>query len=243
MDQARAGTQLPGVENEIGMRIRAALFDMDGTLAYTLEDIAGAMNRVLSRRGYPTLPVEAYGRLVSEGIPALVTRALPPENRDAGTVALCTKSFDQEYAGQVGVRARAYPGIREMLDALAARGVKRAVFSNSQDDLVRRLALGLFPAGTFEVVRGAKDGIPPKPDPQGALAVAASLGVRPQEFLYLGDSGVDMQTAIAASMFPVGALWGYRSREELLTSGAKALIDHPQGLLAWLEGVDLGPKG
>ncbi|MGA2110887.1 MAG: HAD family hydrolase [Anaerolineales bacterium] len=225
------------------MRIRAALFDMDGTLAYTLEDIAQAMNQVLTRRGYPSLPVEDYRRLVSEGIPALITRALPPEGRDPETIVVCTKSFDREYARQLGVRARVYPGVSETLEALVARGVKRAVLSNSQDELVRLLASGLFPAGTFEVVRGAQDGVPPKPDPRGALAVAASLKVRPEEFLYLGDSGVDMQTATAASMFPVGALWGYRSREELLAGGARVLIDRPQGLLELLEGTVISRKG
>jgi phosphoglycolate phosphatase len=215
---------------------------MDGTLAYTLEDIAQAMNNVLAGRGLPTLPVQDYGRLVSEGIPALVTRALPSEQRDPGTIALCIRSYDREYARQLGVRTRVYLGVPAMLEGLAARGVKGAVCSNSQDVLVRRLVLDLFPATTFEAVRGAQDGVPRKPDPRGVLEIAASLGVRPEEFLYLGDSGVDMQTAAAASMFPVGALWGYCSREELLAGGARALIDRPQALLELLQSLGAGPK-
>jgi len=222
------------------MKIRAALFDLDGTLAYTLEDIAEAMNRVLAERRYPVLPVEEFGKLVSEGLLALITRALPPQGRDLNTIAACTKEYDAEYARQLGLRARVYPGIQEALEGLAARGIKRAVLSNSQDALVRRLVSRLFPVGTFELVRGAQDNVPPKPDPRGALAIAADLEVRPEEVLYLGDSGVDMQTAAGAAMFPVGVLWGYRFREELLAGGAKALVERPQEILDLLEGTVVG---
>jgi phosphoglycolate phosphatase len=162
----------------------------------------------------------------------LLRRALPaPLGDDEATVAACVREMRASYGRD---RTRAYPGIAELLDELVARGVALAVLSNKAEELVRPLVAELLGRWRFAAVRGARPGAPKKPDPAEALAIARALALAPDQVLYLGDSGIDMQTAVAAGMFPVGALWGFRAADELRAGGARALCARPEELLALL---------
>jgi phosphoglycolate phosphatase len=217
------------------VRFDAVLFDLDGTLLDTLDDIADAANGVLSSHGYPTHEVDAFRLFVGEGARTLVYRVLPPEARDDATVDRMYAEFRREYALNWNAKTRPYDGIPEMLDGVVGRKLKIAVLSNKPDDFTRRCVVELLPRWRFDVVLGHHDGIPAKPDPAGALAVARDLGTPPERIAYLGDSSIDMKTAVASGMFPIGVLWGFRSREELEKNGALALIAKPSELFALID--------
>ena len=216
------------------MHFKAIVFDLDGTLLDTLEDIANSANTVLARHGFPTHNLDDYRNFVGDGVTTLITRVLPGEKRHDDTIAECVRAFREEYSRNWNVKTTPYDGVAEMLDELAARHLKLAVLSNKPDDFTKKCVIELLPDWTFEIVLGLHSGIPPKPDPTGARQIAEHLSVPPSRILYVGDSGVDMKTAIAAGMFPVGVLWGFRSREELQDNGAQALIQRPQDILAVL---------
>ncbi len=220
---------------------KAVIFDLDGTLVDTLGDIAASMNAALAGRGYPTHARDEYRGLVGWGLRALAASALPPEARDEATVEACYAAALAAYLEKPTVHTRPYPGVRELLAALASRGIPCAVLSNKADAVVRVVVDSVLSAHAFCAVRGERPGIPHKPDPTSALDVASCLGADPREVLYLGDSGVDMKTARAAGFFAVGASWGFRDREELVRDGAEVVIDHPLELLRLLDagrGID-----
>jgi phosphoglycolate phosphatase len=218
------------------MTYKAALFDLDGTLLDTLDDLGDSMNAVLSARGYPTHPIRAFTEFVGDGVQNLVRRALPP---DAGSnealVAEMTPLMRAEYARRWKDKTRPYDGIPEMLEALSERGLRLAVLSNKPHPATVEVVDHFFPRGRFEAVFGARPDVPIKPDAGAALDVARRLGIPPGEFLYLGDTNTDMQTATAAGMYAVGALWGFREAAELLESGARVLINHPRDFLSLLD--------
>jgi phosphoglycolate phosphatase len=215
---------------------KATIFDLDGTLADTIEDIANAVNRMLSRRGLPEHNLARYKLMVGEGFRNLVTRALPDNLRDENYIEGARAEASADYALRCLERSAPYPGIRELLAALAAKGVAFAVLSNKPDALTKKVIAGLFPEESFAFVRGEMEGFPRKPDPASALDLCARMGASPDETLYLGDSGVDMKTATAAGFTALGALWGFRGEKELSEAGADALLDKPLDLLQYLDG-------
>jgi len=213
------------------MKYRAVLFDLDGTLLDTLQDLAGATNKGLSCLGFPQHRVEAYKYFVGAGREEMALRALPEEHRDAVTVSRLVEHINREYADHWADHTRPYAGVPELLDALTARGTKTAVLSNKPQNFTELMVSRLLSSWQFEIVAGSLPAVPKKPDSTAALKIVRQMNTRASEFLYLGDSGIDMQTAVNAGMYPVGALWGYRTAEELKASGAKALIDKPTALL------------
>ncbi|MDO9530189.1 MAG: HAD family hydrolase [Syntrophales bacterium] len=213
------------------MHFQAVIFDLDGTLLDTLEDIANSANSMLTGYGFPAHEVDAYRYFVGDGVTMLVSRVLPAEKRNDDTIAECIKVFREIYSRSWNVNTRMYAGIPELLDALTVKRVKMAILSNKPDDFTKLCVNELLPNWSFEMILGQRDGIPQKPDPRGAHEIAENLGISPERFLYLGDTGVDMKTAINAKMFPVGALWGFRPPDELRKHGAKALIEQPMELL------------
>jgi phosphoglycolate phosphatase len=217
------------------MTTAAVLFDLDGTLLDTLEDIATAVNRALVSLGFPLHPKNAYRYFVGEGIGELARRALPENRRGAEDVKACLAAISREYGGGLLVKTKPYPGIPELLAALVKRNIRCAVVSNKPHELTLRSVGTLFPGVVFGAVLGERKGVPPKPDPKVALEAVSTLGAAPPECVYVGDSGIDMKTAAAAGMYPVGALWGFRDKEELIANGAKALIKHPMDLLKLLD--------
>jgi len=213
------------------LKYKAVLFDLDGTLIDSVEDIGDAANRVLSNRNLPTHPVSTYRLFVGEGVKVLFTRALPAEKRNQDFIDTCLKEFIEDYRHNYNVKSKLYDGIPELLDTLKARSLKIAVLSNKPDSITKDCVASLLATWNFDVVFGQRDSVPRKPDPQGAFEVAEKLAIPPSDFLYLGDTAVDMKTAVAAGMFPVGVLWGFRPLSELAENGAKTIIDAPAQLL------------
>ncbi len=216
------------------MKYKAVVFDLDGTLLDTLEDLANAMNHTLEDRGFPTHPVKAYRHFVGNGAAKLVARALPPENQGRELVADCVKAFLDEYDRNWNRKTGLYEGVAELLDALTLNQTPMAVFTNKPHDFAKLCVQEFLSKWQFEPMFGQREGYPMKPDPAVPNEIARMLGIPPEHFLYLGDSDTDMKTAINAKMFPVGALWGFRSEKELLESGAAAMIRHPTDLLQWV---------
>jgi phosphoglycolate phosphatase len=213
------------------MNFKAVIFDLDGTLLDTLEDIADAANHVLLQRGFPTHDMDAYRHFVGDGVNILFARVLPEEKQNEELVAQCVAAFREAYGHHWNVKTKPYDRVPEMLDGLVARGFKMAVLSNKPDDFAKKCVSELLSKWQFKVVYGAQDGIPRKPNPGMALRIAKLVVVEPDHILYLGDTAIDMETAVAAGMFPVGALWGFRTAEELRNSGAEKVISLPQDLL------------
>lgn len=213
------------------MAIKAVLFDLDGTLTNTLDDIANAMNRALRLHGIPEFPVDDYRYLVGDGVRKLAERACRGRNDLTDSVR---ETYQAYYQAHAQIMTAPYDGVTEMLNALTEQGIRLAVFSNKPHQDTCRVVRHYFPDVHFDVVRGQMEGTPVKPDPAGALAIAAEMSLRPVEFAYLGDTGTDMRCAVRAGMRPVGVLWGFRPKEELLASGAELLIEHPSQLLSML---------
>ena len=216
------------------MQFRAVLFDLDGTLLNTLKDIGNAVNRVLAGKGFPVHELDAYRYFVGDGTAMLINRALPEEERNDDVIRACLSEYLEDYGRNWNVRTKPYEGIPEMLDALNDRGLKMAILSNKPHEFTKQCATELLSNWNFDVVIGQRNGVPPKPDPAGALEVAKLLNILPADFLYIGDSGVDMKTAVASGMFPVGVLWGFRSMGELKDNGSLALVDRPSEILSLL---------
>lgn len=210
------------------------IFDLDGTLLNTLEDLADAMNSVLISRGWPTHPVDDYRRFVGNGVAMLARRAMPKNERSEDRVAEVVSRMREVYATGWANKTRPYPGIGQLLEALRDRETPMAVLSNKPHDATLAMVGHFFPADSFRLVLGARPNKPRKPDPAAALEAAEHLGVAAQSVLFLGDSDVDMQTAKAADMTALGAAWGFRGPEELQAHGARAILHTPLELLEWL---------
>lgn len=213
------------------MHIKAAVFDLDGTLTNTLNDIAAAMNRSLRLHGLPEFQVDEYRYLVGDGAKVLAQRAVRDRQELAESVRREYQAYYQEHTLDT---TRPYPGIPELLQALTERGIQVCVLSNKPHADTCGVVRHFFPAIPFAQIRGQVEGVPVKPDPTGALLIARALGLKPDEFVYLGDTNVDMRTAVNAGMHPVGVTWGFRPAEELTQAGAEHLIGNPLDLLRFV---------
>lgn len=213
------------------MRFKAMVFDLDGTLLDTLDDLADSMNCVLSGRHYPIHEVDAYKYFVGNGLRDLVRRTFPEDTRYDENVDRGLAELRDEYGKRWSSKTKPYKGIDALLSGLADTGMKMAVLSNKADDFTKQMIRKFLPDWHFDLVFGERNGVPRKPDPAGALEIAGTLGIQPEDCLYLGDTGVDMRTAVSAGMYPVGVLWGFRKAEELVENGAKLLITSPAVLL------------
>jgi phosphoglycolate phosphatase len=216
------------------MKFEGVIFDLDGTLLNTLEDIADAMNKVLIDRNFSVHNYDEYQLFIGNGIRNLVSMALPENVRTEKFVDVCFKKMFEVYGTHCLVKTHMYKGIAELLDSLTSKNIKMAILSNKADTLTQHIVKELFAKWTFAAVLGERPNIPRKPDPAGAFEAIQMLGCNPEKILYLGDSGVDMRTANAANVYAVGALWGFRSKEELLQNGAKAFVEQPVDLISLL---------
>lgn len=213
---------------------RAVLFDLDGTLLDTLDDLGDSINRALVRLGFPTHGRESFRYFVGEGARMLVERALPEDRRDAATAEAALRAYREEYRTGWNIKTRIYDGIPELLDTLTARGIALGILSNKPHEMTLQCVQGYLARWSFGVILGQRDHVARKPDPAGAREAAAALQVAPAEVLYLGDTATDMQTARAAGMFAVGAAWGFRPVQELQEHGAHAIVQHPRDVLEQL---------
>ncbi len=213
------------------MRYKAVIFDLDGTLLNTLDDLADSANRVLASFNLPVHPVASYRYFVGEGMERLIQRILPADRRDTKTIGQMLEAFRKDYGRNWKVKSSMYDGIGTMLDGLAEAGLQLAILSNKPHDFTRICVNELLAGYRFEPIFGQRPGIPAKPDPAGALEIASLLKTEPTDILYLGDTATDMQTANRAGMFAVGVLWGFRTRKELEENGARALVAQPTEML------------
>ena len=213
------------------MKLEAILFDLDGTLLYTLEDLALSVNAVLHRYGYPEHPLQDYRFLVGEGVEMLVKNSLPEGSRSPELINELMQAVQEEYRCRWQDHTRPYSGVSELLNGLEEKKIPKAILSNKPHEFTVLTVENILPHWQFDAVEGVRANMPRKPDPAGAIAIAHKLGVEPSQFAYLGDTKTDMQTALAAGMFPVGATWGFRPEEELKESGAKKLVNSPEEVL------------
>ncbi len=218
------------------MRYDGVIFDMDGTLLDTLDDLANSMNSVLARFGYPVHPVESYRYFVGEGMEMLARKALPKGCDFEETVSQCVAAMNKEYHMRCSECTKLYDGISQLLDRLEEYKIPKAVLSNKPDAFTKIMAGVFLSEWTFTEVRGEGPSTPRKPNPAAALDIASGMGIHPGNILYLGDTGIDMQTANRSGMYAVGALWGFRNAEELKLNGARTLVQSPGEVISIVNG-------
>lgn len=212
--------------------IKACIFDLDGTLADTLESMAVAANEALIQSGLKALPVDNYKYYAGDGAKTLVERAM----KDGGDPELVHfnevyESYSKKFETDCTYKVKVYDGIWDVLRGLKARGIKVAVLSNKPHARVLDVVTKLFGPDVFDHVQGQQDSVPKKPDPAGAFMTAKALGVGPEACMYFGDTNVDMMTGNAAGMYTVGVLWGFRTRRELEENQAHHILSHPLEIL------------
>jgi phosphoglycolate phosphatase len=225
----------------MSVRIDALIFDLDGTLADSIADIGVAMNAVLAEQKLPPHSMEAYKTFVGEGAENLARRAVraalgldwqqPSDEGLPAPLSDLVERYRVHYAALEHEQSSLYPGIEEMLDGVVKSGRRMAVLSNKRDDFTRHLVEQSFARWPFVDVRGERDGVPRKPDPTAAFELALALNVLPGRIGFVGDTPIDVNTAKNAGMIPIGVLWGFRSREQLVDAGARFLLSRPAELL------------
>ncbi|MDR2104104.1 MAG: HAD family hydrolase [Treponema sp.] len=217
------------------MKYKCVIFDLDGTLVDTLEDIAYSMNRALEEHGFPPAPLGEYPKMVGWGIKKLAYLALPSAVREGGAGEAAAEAVAADasrfYAERPLGCSKPYPGIPELLAELRGKKIKTAVLTNKPDRTARLVIGGLFLPGSFDAVYGERPGIPRKPDPASAWDLLLELDSTPRETVFIGDSEIDIETARAAQCHALGVSWGFRSREILEKAGADRIIDLPRELL------------
>lgn len=208
---------------------KLVIFDLDGTLVNSLEDLGNACNKALECFGYPVHDMESYRYFVGDGVPMLIRRALPESERSEENIAKVKAVFDGIYGRTYNVCTRPYDGIPELLERLREAGVLIAVASNKPDNFTQTIVSGMF-GEIFSYVSGKKEGFEKKPSPQIALHIMEKLGVSPHDTLFAGDSAVDMQTALNAGCDSIGCLWGFRTLKELEDNKAKYIASSPEDI-------------
>lgn len=217
--------------------IKAVVFDLDGTLVNSLEDLASSTNYALEKFGFPEHEINEFKYLVGDGMPKLIERALPEAFRDDDTKKKVLKTFLDYYSEHYADRTVVYDGVKTLLTDLKSQGIKLAVVSNKADKMTDVVVKKLF-GNSFSQVTGKRDGYPTKPDPTLTLHIIAKLGVTPQECLFVGDSGMDMATAVNSGCTAVGVLWGFRTESELLKNGARYIVKKPDQILRILKEIN-----
>lgn len=211
------------------MKSQACIFDLDGTLLDTLQDLANSVNIALEDFGQPVRTVEEVRAFVGNGVRKLMQRAVPEET-DEDLGERIYERFLEVYDREKNHYTKPYDGILELIALLKARGIACAVLSNKNDDAVAALCEAHFP-NCFEFTQGMRPGVAPKPAPDALFALCTRMGINPEDAVYIGDSEVDVKTAQAAGMRLVAVTWGFRSREMLAKTGAKEMIDAPRELI------------
>ena len=216
------------------MMSKCIIFDLDGTLLDTLEDIAISGNFALTSLGFEAEETQKYRYFVGEGVYKLFENIFATNPQSQETINKAVALFESHYAKQFYQNTKPYEGISKLLTFLKKRGYKMAILSNKPDSFTKMCVLKYFRSWKFDVVFGAREGIARKPDPVSALEIASLLGENPEHCFYVGDTMIDMQTATRANMKALGVLWGFRDGDELLENGANALFENPSEVMKYL---------
>lgn len=212
---------------------KLAIFDMDGTILNTLEDLKNSINVALSQNGFPERTLEEVRSFVGNGSRKLVERSVP-EGTTVQEQEKVLASFDADYSAHCAVYTRPYEGIPELVATLKKHGIKTAVVSNKPDYGVQALCEQYFP-GLFDFAIGVREGMRKKPAPDTVFEVLKFFQTSKEEAVFIGDSDVDVQTAIHAGVSCVGVSWGFRDREVLQNAGATQIVTTTQELLEHIE--------
>ncbi len=204
------------------MKIKAVFFDMDGTIVNSLADLAAATNSAIKKYGYPEREVKEYERFAGNGIYVMIQRALSPNVVSDEKLKVIRDDFFKLYEDHCTVNTTAYKGVPELVSALKERGIKVGCITNKVESIAYKIIDHFY--GGMDVVYGQVDGVPNKPDPLLTLKALNELGIKPEECLFVGDSDVDMQTAVNSGAKGVGVLWGFRDEEELRSNGAAYIV-------------------
>ena len=206
---------------------KLAIFDLDGTLLNTIEDLGYAANHALQAHGYPTHSIASYPFFVGNGARRLIERVLPEDARTEATIDRLLITFKEYYNDHNTDYTKPYEGIPELLSLLSSRGVAIAVASNKYQAATEKLISHFFPTLSFIAVEGQKEGVPVKPDPSIVFEILAKAKTPKADTIYIGDSGVDMETARRACVDSVGVTWGFRPEKELVENHADTIVNSP----------------
>ncbi|MCI9608492.1 MAG: HAD family hydrolase [Muribaculaceae bacterium] len=211
---------------------KLVIFDLDGTLLNTIADLAAASNHALQQCGFPTHSPASYPFFVGNGVTKLLERILPEDERNPTTLQKMRTHFGEYYDSHCTDLTEPYPGIRRLLDNLTDRGIAIAVASNKYQEAVTRLINHYFGSYTWAAVEGQKEGWPVKPDPSIVFDILSKCPTPKQQVLYVGDSGVDMETARRACVESCGVTWGFRPEKELAAGYADHIVHTPEEILS-----------
>ena len=215
---------------------RAVIFDLDGTLLNTIEDLADAVNSGLETLGYKPQPLEKFYRFVGNGAVKLCTRALADCSTNTDDISKLHELFSENYRKHCTDKTIPYEGIKEMLVSLNEKGIKRAVASNKPDEFTKSLITSYFGDGLFSSVHGKREGRSTKPSPDIVNDILKELDIEKDDVVLAGDSDVDIMTAENAGIDSIGCTWGFRPKEELASAGAVYLADSAEKLLKIVAG-------
>lgn len=210
---------------------RLVIFDLDGTLLNTIADLGESVNYALKEMGYPTHSIKSYPNMVGNGVKKLIERALPPEAANPQIVDRLLSHFKKYYDEHCCDFTEPYPGIPEMLAKLSESGIDLAVTSNKYQAAVTKIINHYFPDANWKAVLGNNPGVPVKPDPSVVFQALLLCPTPKSDVLYVGDSGIDMETARRACVESVGVTWGFRSETELRRSLADHIVHDPDEII------------
>lgn len=213
------------------MKFDAVFFDLDGTLVDSLHDLALSVNYVLKNNGYPPHPIDAYKYFVGDGIAKLIERALPEANRSSQEIFELKEEFLKYYAKHYADYTTSYDGLNSLVTLLKQKGIKLAVVTNKAQEMAEKVVYNLY-GDSFDCILGLRDGLPPKPDPAGILLAMNQLNVNPSKCAFVGDSGMDVAAGVNSGVYPIGVLWGFREKDELIKFGAKDIVSNADELLS-----------
>ncbi len=216
--------------------IKAVIFDLDGTLVDSIKDIGISTNYALNKYGFPIHELSEYNYFVGNGVPKLIERAIPKEDLNEQSFNNVLTAFSEYYGKNYLANTVPYKDINECLTVLKQNGIALAVLSNKKDEYTQKIVLKLF-GDTFDFVLGKSEAYPLKPNPASTLDIIEKLGISEKECAFLGDSGVDMQTAVNSGCLPIGVTWGLRTEDELKANGAKYLIHKPNDIAEFILGI------
>lgn len=220
-------------------RFDGVIFDLDGTLLDSLNDIANAANATLAQLQLPTWPIANYKHYVGDGVRVLFERALGSSAHEPLVLDRCLEIYQSEYNNSWDRQSKPYPGILEMLASLHRAGLKLAVLSNKPEPFTLKCIERFFPSIPFDLVLGHSDRFPRKPDPSSAMWIASEFSSDPGRIAYVGDTNTDMQTAVGANLFAIGVTWGFRLEAEIVAAGAKVICHSATDLRSALVGTEL----